>query len=650
MHAKTLPRNAAAVQKAAMGRQHWEQGLLLAKRGEWRQAAQCFSKACDGSPKDTLYRLNLARALLRSAQVDQALKHAEQVIQQEPSNLLGYQMMGECHVFLGQHGEAARCMSEGLRLCSPSAEYLQTLGNIMFAAQRYQDGVRVLMDALSMEVDHALSHYRLGLCFNALGMKAEAVECLKTALMLGVGDGKLACHSLMAFIRREQCDWAEAQADLDAMNACLDALTPQSLNWSSVFASVTLTPDVDRHLKAARAASNFYGHGVQALPARPWVRGDKIRIGMVSADFHHHATCILMAELIEQMDRSQFTIHLYSHGPDDGSAMRQRVSRAADRFVDVQALGDRQVAQMIQDDGIDVLIDLKGHTVNCRLGIFAYRAAPIQVSYLGFPGTTGAAYIDYFIGDAHVSPLSEAAAYSEKLALMPVCYQPNDRQRPLPAPTTRAEHGLPDDAVVLCGFNQPFKISPEMMDQWCALLRERPQTVLWLLHWNDSSPQHLREAVQARGIDPARLIFAPKLPGAAHISRFALADVFVDIWPCNGHTTVSDALWAGVPVVTMAQHSFASRVATSLLHAVGLPEGAVVDPSGYQARVLQLIDDAALRQAWRARLVAARDHAPLFDTQRYAADFGHLITRMVDRLASGLPPEHLAAEPGESHH
>jgi len=644
MHAKSMSRHTSVANKSGMGRHHWEQGLALARQGQWAQAAQCFAKACEGHPKDTLYRLNWARALLRSGQAEAARQQCQRIVKQEPKNLLGYQMLGDCHVALGHHAEAARDMSEGLKLCSPTAEYLQSLGNIMFAAQRYQDGVRVLMDALALEVDHALSHYRLGLCFNALGLKAEAVECLKTAMLLGIGDGKLACHSLMAFIRREQCDWAEAAQDIDAMNACIDTLTPESLHWSSVFASVTLTADTQRQLKAARAAANFYSHGIRPLPQPTWRRGSKIRIGMVSADFHQHATCILMAELIEQLDREQFEVYLYSHGPDDGSAMRQRVRQAADRFVDVQAMGDRQVAEMIQADRVDVLLDLKGHTINCRLGIFAYRPAPIQVTYLGFPGTSGASYIDYFIGDRWASPLSEASAYTEQLALMPDCYQPNDRQRPLPSPTSRAVHGLPEDAVVLCGFNQPFKISPEMMDVWCDLMRARPQTVLWLLHWNETSPPHLSEAVRARGIDPARLIFGPKLPVADHISRFALADVFLDIWPCNGHTTVSDALWAGVPVVTMAQHSFASRVATSLLHAVGLPEGATADEQSYRERALQLIDQPALRRQWRERLVAARDTAPLFDTRRYAQDFGRLITRMVDRQAQGLPPGHLGPQ------
>jgi predicted O-linked N-acetylglucosamine transferase (SPINDLY family) len=350
---------------------------------------------------------------------------------------------------------------------------------------------------------------------------------------------------------------------------------------------------------------------------------------------------MLMAQLLEKLDADRFEVHLYSHGPDDRSPMRQRIKDAAHSFVEVGTISDRDAAQRIRDDEIDILIDLKGHTVNGRLGIFAYRPAPVQVTYLGFPGTSGAHYIDYLIGDAVVSPLSEAAHYSEKLALMPNCYQPNDRLRPLPKPDSRAAHGLPENALVLCGFNQPFKLSPEVFDVWCDLLQRLPNAVLWLLAWNDTAPDTLRQEAARRGIDPSRLVFAPKVHIAEHISRFALADIYLDTWPCNGHTTVSDALWAGVPVVTYAGHSFAQRVASSLLSNVGLPEFVCQDLDSYKAKVLQLSGDAPERARLRAHLHLARDEAPLFDSEAYARDFGQLLWRMAERGAQGLAPEHL---------
>lgn len=625
--------------------QHWQQGLALSKKQAWPEAIKAFDKACKGNPADTLYRLNLARAYLRARQPDDAMREGQLILNAEPHNLLAKQFMGECLVFAGRHSEAANVMLDVPASIKPGADYFQMLGNMLFTANRYREAIKILLEGLALEVDHAMSHYRLGLCFNAVGMKKEAVECLTTALLVGMDGGVLATRSLMAFINRELCQWDRAASDLLETEALIDQLKPESVAWSSVFAIVTLTADAQRQLRAAQACANFSVAGAQALAALPIEPlPQKLRVGMVSSDFHQHATTILMAELIEKMDRKRFELHLYSHGVDDASPMRQRIKAVADAFVEIGDISDEQAARRIRDDHIDVLIDLKGHTVNGRLGIFAWRPAPVQVTYLGFPGTSGATYIDYMVGDPYVSPLSEAAFYSEKLALMPHCYQPNDRQRARPKPDSRVAHGLPEDALVLCGFNQPFKLSPEVFDVWCDLLQRLPKAVLWLLQWNDDVPTELRREAARRGIDPQRLVFAPKVHIDAHISRFALADMYVDTWPCNGHTTVSDALWAGVPVVTYAGHSFASRVASSLLTNVGLPELICQDLDSYKAKVLELAGDADRRQHLRAHLQSARDTAPLFDSAQYAHDFGELLWRMAERHAQGLPPDHLGIQ------
>lgn len=646
MHTKTQHHIGRDARHLKQARQHWEQGLGHAKRQEWRQAVAAFEKAMAGNPDDNLYRINLARALFKQGEPGKAVEHMQRAVQREPDNVLAREFLSECLCAQGRYAEASDAMLQGMGGAhTPSASYLQSLGNILFSAQRYKESIQVLMEALAMDITHVMSHYRMGLSFNALGMKNEAVECLTTALALDIGNGALACHTLMAFIRRELCQWELADRSLRDMGAVLEGFAPDTVAWSSVFACTTLTDDMDKQLRAARACANYYASGVKALPGLP-VKPlpQRLRLGFVSADFHQHATTILMAELLEKLDRSRFDIRLYSHGPDDGSAMRQRIRQAADDFVEVGKMSDQQVAERIRSDGVDVLVDLKGHTVNCRMGIFAYRAAPVQVTYLGFPGTTGADYIDYFIGDAVASPLSHAHWYTEKIAHMPVCYQPNDRKRALPSATTRAEHGLPDDALVLCGFNQPFKISAEVMDVWCDFLHRLPHAVLWLLQWNDEIPQTLREEARKRGIDPARLVFAPRLPSDQHISRFALADLYLDTWPCNGHTTVSDALWAGVPVVTFEGQSFASRVAASLLHAVSLPQLCAGSLAGYQAQVLALAGDAQARQRIRTQLEASRDVAPLFDSEAYARDFSALIWRMAERHAQGLPADHLLAK------
>jgi predicted O-linked N-acetylglucosamine transferase (SPINDLY family) len=622
--------------------QHWEQGLALSKKGEWKAAIKAFDKACKANPSDTLFRLNLARAYLRANQAQDAVEQTQCILSQEPRNMLAKQFMGECLTHLGRHSEAANAMLDMPPDAKPSAEYMQILGNTLFSAQRFHEAIKVLFDALALDVTHAMSHYRLGLSFNGVGMKIEAIECLTTALALDLYGGNLACHSLLAFMHRELCHWHESEAALSETCRLLDEVQPDTVQWSSVFAIVTLTGDVQRQLRAAQACANFYAHGIKLMPKRdPRPLPQRLRVGMVSCDFHHHATTILMAELLEKMDKSRFELFLYSHGPDDGSVMRHRIKGVADRFTEVGTMSDRQAAEQIREDQVDILIDLKGHTVNGRLGIFAHRPAPVQVTYLGFPGTSGANYIDYMIGDAEVSPLSEAAFYTEKLALLPNCYQPNDRKRPLPQPDQRVVHGLPEDALVLSGFNQPFKLSPEIFDVWCDLLHKLPSAVLWLLAWNDTAPDSLRLEAKKRGIDPQRLVFAKKVHISEHISRFALADIYLDAWPCNGHTTASDALWAGVPVVTNAGDSFAQRVASSLLRNVGQPDLICHGIEAYKSKVLELAADKGKRDAICAQLQQARDDAPLFDSDRYAKDFSDMLWRMAERDAQGLPPDHL---------
>ncbi|WP_157598112.1 MULTISPECIES: glycosyltransferase family 41 protein [unclassified Rhizobacter] len=630
---------------ARTAQRDWEEGLVHAKAGDWAKAEHAFHRASERNPRDTVYLLNLARAQMKNGAHDKALQSAQSALALKPDDALARMIVADCLSAQHRYLEAANCLQQQPNQTPRNAEYYQNLGEALFNAGQHQAAIAALFEALSRNVDHALSHYRLGLSFNALGMKQEATECFRTALILGLGGGDLAAQGLLAFVERELCRWQNAQADVAALQRLAAALPDDAASWASVFAQVTVTDDPDAQRRVARSCWRFQTRRVEAFaPVAPRPLPARLRVGFVSADFHQHATAILMAEVFEKLDRSRFDITLYSHGPDDGSPMRARLRAAADRFVDVARRSDLEVAQQVRHDEVDVLVDLKGHTRDARLAIFGHRAAPVQLSFLGFPGTTGATPadgIDYFVGDAIVSPLAHAAHFSEKLALMPGCYQPNDRQRPLPGPYGRAQAGLPEGALVLCGFNQPFKLSPEVFDVWCRLLQRLPNAVLWLLQWNDHSPAQLRAEAAARGIDPQRLVFAPKIGLREHLSRLALADLFIDTWPCNGHTTASDALWAGVPVVTYAGQTFASRVAASLLDAVGLPQLACTTVADYEARIVELAGDAPARQALRQHLVAARDTAPLFDSETWTRDFGCLLWAAAERWSHGLPPDHI---------
>lgn len=640
---KPIPAATLPHLKSPRDAQHnWQRGVGFAKSGDWAQAERAFLRAVDGSPRDSVFLLNLARAQLMNERLDEALGTAQTLLALNPDDAIARSIVAECLNRQHRFVEAVECMRQQPAHVPRTTEYHQNLSEALFNAGMHKEAIGTLFDALSGNMGHAMSHYRLGLSFNALGMKAEGTECLRTALLLGMGPGDVAAQGLLTFIERELCRWEHATADLAGLRRLVNELPADAAQWAAVFAQVTLTDDAAEHLRAARSCVRFTTRGIQPFaPVAPRALPQRLRVGFVSADFHQHATAVLMAEVFEKLDRSRFEISFYSHGPEDGTPMRERLKRAADHFIEASGLSDLEVAQCIRRDNIDVLVDLKGHTRDSRLAIMAYRAAPVQATFLGFPGTTGADFIDYFIGDDIVSPLSHAAHYSEKLALMPRCYQPNDRQRPLPAPMTRAQAGLPEGALVLCGFNQPFKLSPEVFDVWCRLLHQRPDAVLWLLQWNGTAPAKLREEAAARGIAPERLVFAPKIGLASHISRLALADLFIDTWPCNGHTTASDALWAGVPVVTYAGPSFASRVAASLLKDVGLPELACNTLADYERQIQALAGDPARRKALQEHLVEARDTAPLFDSTGYTRDFGNLLWAMAERWSQGHAPDHL---------
>lgn len=367
---------------------------------------------------------------------------------------------------------------------------------------------------------------------------------------------------------------------------------------------------------------------------------DRIRIGYLSSDFHQHATALLMVEMLEAHDHLRFEVHAYSYGADDGQGMRQRLLSAFDCFHDITALDDLQAARIIHEDGIHILIDLKGYTAGTRSSVLTYRPAPLQVSFLGYPGTLGGGFCDYLVSDRFVTPVATAADYSESLACMPHSYQPHGRHAEIAPTPTRAAAGLPDDGLVLCCFNQAYKFTPAVFDIWCALLEQTPGSVLWLLR-NEHAEGNLRREAMQRGISPQRLVFADELPQPQHLGRLQLADLVLDTLPYNAHTTASDALWAGVPVLTCAGDTFASRVAGSLLHAVGLSELVTHSLADYAELAAALVADPMRLRSLRSKLARQRLDAPLFDVAAYTLSLEALYGAMWQRHQAGLLPHAL---------
>jgi predicted O-linked N-acetylglucosamine transferase (SPINDLY family) len=352
---------------------------------------------------------------------------------------------------------------------------------------------------------------------------------------------------------------------------------------------------------------------------------------------------MLLVRTLERIDRTRFEVVLYSHGPDDGSPLRKRMQAAADRFVDCTEMNSMEQAETIRNDGITILVDMSGYTASTRLSVFALRPAPVQVLWLAYPSTIGGDFIDYVVGDPILTPIEHQPDFAERIAQLPVCYEPTDERREHPEPLSRAECGLPEDAFVYACFNQSYKITEEVFSRWCRILQRVGGSVLWLLVPQESIQAALRDRAAERGVDPERLIFAPFVPPVEHLARLPQADLFLDTFPYGAHTTCSDALWMGLPVLTQIGRSFSARVAASLLHAVGLPELVVNNEIDYEERAVALATLPGELSSARDHLFDNRLDLPLFDNERFTHELEDLFGRMAARWRAGEAPQTLPA-------
>jgi predicted O-linked N-acetylglucosamine transferase (SPINDLY family) len=623
--------------------QHRQAGLKALQASQWTAAVAEFERAARFAPQDALMRLNLARAHARAGQSGPAIEAAREALRLDPSSPLACRVLAEYLVQENRFEEAAAVFDSLPPQAPRDFDFHNAHGNALFQAKRLQDAVGVFFQALSLKIDAAIVHYRLGLTFKDLGLTREATECFRTAVSLDQGQTRALALSLLVFEGRQTCDWSLVDQDTAQLLAALDGTDDSTGQLLSPFAllAVDATPAQQRRIGSLRVKG--LTAGIKPLPAHGPRKPGPIRIGYLSCDFHQHATSVLMAELLERRDSTRFEVFLYSHSPDDGSAIGQRVRAACEHFVDVTHWTNAEVARRMRADDIDIAIDLKGHTRGSRFELLAWRPARVQVAYLGYPATSGADFIDYMIGDPVVTPLSHAANYSEHIAQLPNSYQPNDRRRALPAAPARAALGLPEDAVVLCCFNQVYKFSPHMLDLWAQILRRAPKAVLWMLAWNPHAQANLSRELQARGVGPERVFWAPKQNLTQHIARLRAADLFLDTWPCNAHTTASEALWAGVPVITVPGPTFASRVAASLVSACGLPDLAAPDEASYVEMAAALANEPATLAGLKQHLETQRMSLPLFDSDAYVRDYEALLIRMFERADKGLAPQALPA-------
>jgi protein O-GlcNAc transferase len=596
---------------------------------------------------DTALRLkpNLANAWLGRGNVlfdlrrhDEAFAAYDKALSLAPH--LAEAWLGRGNVFfdLKRYDEALAAYGQALKLQPPLAEAWLGRGNVLFDLGRHNEALAGYERALSLKPGSAEAWVGRGNAFSDLKRYGEAFAAYDKALLLKPDLVALEGDRILSKMR--VCDWAGLEPECDHL---VQSIRNGNAN-TSPFAFLGISSSVEHQLDCARLwARKRYPARDRPVWRGELYRHDKIRIGYVSADFRQHPVTYLAAGMFESHDRSQFEVLGISIGSSDNSQIRRRLENSFDKFIDSAALGVDEIAKQVREQEIDILIDLNGFTQNARTGIFASRPAPVQVNYLGYPGTMGTEYMDYIIADPVLIPASHQHGYVEKVVYLPHSYMPHDDASRLISDRRfeRAEFGLPEHGFVFCCFNNAYKLNPALFGSRMRLLKAVEGSVLWLSENNGTAVSNLRKEAVAAGVDPDRLVFADRLPSSAdHLARHRSADLFLDTLPFNAHTTASDALWAGLPVLTQIGEAFAGRVAASLLTAVGLPELIVQTPEQFESLAIELATNRELLAAIKGRLAQNRLTKPLFDTGSYTKHLEAAYKTMYQRTQKGLRPEH----------
>jgi predicted O-linked N-acetylglucosamine transferase (SPINDLY family) len=619
-------------------------GNVLCDIERYDEALAAYDKALSIKPDLENAWAGRGNVLAKLKRYDEALAAYDKALSIRPD--LGIAWLGRGNVFycVGRYEEALAAYDRALLTESDLENAWLGRGNVFENLRRYGEAVAAYDKALSIKADLAEAWFGCGNVFQNLNRQEDAFAAYDKAFVLKPDLADLEGSRLTS--KMSLCNWENLTDEVEHLTHSIRS----GKSHCPPFAMLALSDSPEDHFLCARSwASTKYPQSDNPL----WTGGrpthEKIRIGYVSADFHEHATAYLMAEMFELHDKNRFEITAISLGPGGDSPMRQRLKRSFDRFLDHRDLPDLEIAKSIAESQIDILVDLKGYTRDARTNIFAHRPAPVQVNYLGYPGTMAAPYIDYIIGDKTVFGFSDQGDYTEKLVFLPHSYQPNDRQRPISeAELTREEFGLKRDQFVFCCFCNAYKISPDTFGSWMRILGRVEGSVLWLFVENESAKSNLKTAAASRGIDPERIIFAGKAELSKHLARHRLADLFLDTLPYNAHTTTSDALWAGLPVLTRIGKSFAGRVAASLLYAIQMPELVASSRDEYEALAVELALDRARLRNLANKLDKNRLTTPLFDAPLFTRHLEAAYEAMYRRYRAGDAPDHIEIAPIES--
>jgi predicted O-linked N-acetylglucosamine transferase (SPINDLY family) len=612
-------------------------GAALIAAGQLHDAVKSYQKALALNPNDSDILFNLSNVFYDLTEYGEAADCYRKLQKIYPNdadikaNLSAIlQSAGSANQQSGLYEQATLNYQEAALLTPQDATIYYNLANAQRELGKARDAAINYQKTIALNPGDADAYNNLGNVQRELGQLQEAINSYRTALKLNPG----LYHAKVHLVHQKQhvCDWENLTEEIAEIRQWVKE-KPQAQVSPFAFLSMPETNSEEQR----QCANNWLGNRYK----EPFSQGERlnfkyayqhsrIRIGYLSADFRLHPLSSLITELIEVHDRKHFEIYAYSYGINDETLERKRLEHAFDHFVDIRANSQVEAAQQINNDEIDILVDLTGFTQTSRTAIVAMRPTKLSISWLGFPGTMGAFHeqplFDYILSDAFITPKTAAKDYSEKLVLLPDCYQPNDRKRPVGDAKTREAYGLKSDAFVFCCFNQTFKILPAVFDVWMRLLKAKPNASLWLLECNALAKQNLLKEAKARGVDSEQLVFAPRVSMAEHLARHIHADLFLDTLPYNAHTTTSDALWMGLPVLTCAGNTFASRVAGSLLSAAGLPELITKDLNEYEAKAMDLANSPEKLNGLKHRLLDRREQLALFDMEKFAKNLERIYT------------------------
>lgn len=616
-------------------------GILYLQRKDHRAAEKQFSLAAKIHPDNGPLHNNRGSALIGLDRHQEALAAYDKAIAIDPNNWEAHYNRGNVLTTLNRYEEALASFDRAISLFPYSAETHDNRGSTLAHLRRFDEAFVSFNQAIKLNSQMARAYANRAMAYGQFKQYDKALEDYATAYKLNPTLDYLVGNRLHA--KQFDCRWEDYTGDCKSV---IEGVRNGTLK-AEPFGLFSIPSTAEDQLKCA---AQFIRDKAPAGPRMPWhgqrYDHDRIRIGYVSSDFHNHPTSHLIPGVLEAHDHSRFVVHGFSTGIAPEDEYRRRVAAACDVFTDAHTMSDEKLIDAIRKAEIDILIDLNGLTSGRRTEIFAMRPAPVQVNYLGCAGTMGAEYIDYLIADRHLIAPEETGAYAEKIVYLPHSYQPNDSKREVsPSVPTRESQGLPAQGIVFCSFNNTFKITSDIFDVWMRILKAVDGSVLWIFCESPSAQENLKREAEQRGIAADRLVFAARMPAADHRARHKLADIFLDTLYYNAHTTASDALWASVPVVTRTGTTSASRVATSLLHATGLPETITRSLEEYEQLAVRLAKNPEELAAIKAKLAKNRDTCPLFDTLQYTRDLETAYTHMRELSRKGRSPQNIVVDP-----